>query len=450
MGDACQVLIVDDEPFNLDALAQQLESVGLVVIGAANGQEALRKLSYDFPGILITDVKMPRMDGLELMQRAQEIDPDLPVILVTAYGDVPMAVEAMHQGAYDFIEKPIDVERLHRKVARALRERAQVLEIRALRAELLARSGIEAKILGGSPLMAELRKTIANVADTDATVVIRGETGSGKELVARSLHELSRRSVHRFVPVNCAAMPESLFESELFGHEAGAFTGAAKRRLGKFEYAHRGILFLDEIESMPLGLQVKLLRVLQERVIERLGSNEPVPVDFRLVVATQVDLEALVQQGAFRPDLYYRLDVARVHIPALRERREDIPLLFEAFLQELAARHGRHVPVISREDLHDLMAHAWPGNVRELRNIAERQVLGLRRQAGTMAELVAASKQPVPALFEQLTAFERCVIEQELIKHKGNMQATGQALGLPVRTLNDRMRKHGLVRKDYM
>jgi two-component system C4-dicarboxylate transport response regulator DctD len=446
---ASTILVVDDDPTNRDLMAQQLAGIGGEVMTAGDGKVALEKLRSGFPGAVVADVKMPRMNGLELLRHAREVDPDLPVILVTGHADVAMAVQAMRDGAYDFIERPYDAERLRDMAGRALRARSLVLDNRSLRAELQAKAGPDSRLLGNSAPMDELRQTIAVVADTDANVLIFGETGTGKELVARSLHDLSRRSRQRFVPVNCAALPESLFESELFGYEAGAFTGAAKRRIGKLEHAHGGTLFLDEIDSLPLGLQAKLLRVVQEREIERLGSNEQVATDFRAVAATQVDLKKAVEAGAFRPDLFYRLDVAEIRIPPLRDRREDIPLLFQAFTHQLAARHDREPPQPSRDDLHALMTHSWPGNVRELRNVAERYVLGLHRD-GALARIVHEPEGRMHGLDEQIDAFERCILEQELARHKGSMQAAAASLGLPVRTLNDRMRRHGLSRKAYL
>ncbi len=312
---ATKILIVDDEPFNLDLLSQELAAIGSELLTATDGQEALQQIDYGFPGIVVSDIRMPNIDGLDLMAHAQRIDPDLPVILVSAHGDIAMAVQAMHDGAYDFLERPYETDRLREMAARALRQRSLVLDNRALRAELRAKSGLDAKLLGSSSPMQEVRRIIARVADTGANVLIRGETGTGKELVARGVHDLSGRHQRRFVPINCAATPEALFESELFGHEAGAFTGAAKRRIGRFEYAHEGTLFLDEIESMPLGVQVKLLRVLQERKIERLGSNQQIAVDFRVVAATQIDLQHAVSEGLFRQDLYFRLNVAEIHVP---------------------------------------------------------------------------------------------------------------------------------------
>ncbi len=446
--DGASVLIVDDDPVNLDLLDQQLVGLGATILTAQDGNAALRQLRPDFPGIVVTDLKMPHVDGLELLRHSRERDPDLPVIIVTGHGDIAIAVQAIRDGAYDFIERPYDADRLREMVSRALSARALVLENRALRAELKAKAGLEARLLGGSPVMEDLRRSIARVADTNANVLIIGETGTGKELVARSLHDLGKRSRQRFVPVNCGALPETLFESELFGHEAGAFTGAAKRRIGRFEYAHHGTLFLDEIDSLPLAMQAKLLRVLQERQIERLGSNELISADFRTIAATQTDLKKAIETGAFRSDLFYRLDVAEIHVPALRERREDIPLLFQAFADELAAHHEREAPQLGREDLQALMAHSWPGNVRELRNVVERCVLGLHRMSEAMT--LPPLDGTAPGLHEQLDAFERCVLDQELNKRNGNIQAAADALGLPVRTLNDRMRRHGLIRKAYL
>jgi len=449
--DSASVLIVDDDPVNLDLLDQQLAGLGATILTAQGGDAALRQLRQlrpDFPGVVVTDLKMPHMDGLELLRRSRQDDPDLPLIIVTGHGDIAIAVQAIRDGAYDFIERPYDADRLREMVTRALNARALVLENRALRAELKAKTGLEARLLGGSPIMEDLRRSIAQIADTNANVLIIGETGTGKELVARSLHDLGKRSRQRFVPVNCGALPETLFESELFGHEASAFTGAAKRRIGRFEYAHHGTLFLDEIDSLPLAMQAKLLRVLQERQVERLGSNESISADFRTIAATQTDLKKAIETGAFRSDLFYRLDVAEIHVPALRDRREDIPLLFQAFADELAAHHERAAPKLGRGDLQALLAYSWPGNVRELRNVVERCVLGLHRMSEVLAGPPLDGK--VPGLSEQLDAFERCVLEQELSKRNGNIQAAADALGLPVRTLNDRMRRHGLTRKDYL
>lgn len=451
MNERPKILIVDDEPFNLDVLEQQLELLGYEFASVTNGEDALKEISQDFRGIIVTDIRMSPMSGFELMKQVLGVDPELPVILVSAYVDIPMAVQAMRDGAYDFIERPIkDPDRLHDIVSRAMKMRLLVLENRALRADLTAKSGIELRILGNTPSMAQLREDIANIADTNANVLIRGETSTGKELVARCLHDFSSRGKNPFVPVNCSSIPESIFESELFGHEPGAFTDAKKRRIGRLEHAHNGTLFLDEIESMPLNIQVKLLRALEERVIERLGSNDPVVVNFRVLAATKTDLKQAAEQGDFREDLYFRLNVAEIWIPPLRDRLEDVPLLFELFSRQFAAYYERETPDLSRDDLNDLLTHSWPGNVRELKNVVERFVLGLGGGNQRIASLIEARAMQPLSLSERVEGFEKCVIEQALAERKGNIQATMDALGAPRRTLNEKMRKYGLDRKDYV
>ncbi len=442
------IIFTDDEMAMRVAGQQWLTLAGFTVLTCESAEQALRHLRPDFPGIVVTDVRMPRMDGLTLLRKSLEEDPDLPVVLMTGHGDVAMAVQAMRDGAYDFLEKPFPPETLVDIVRRALEKRALVLENRSLRDRLKKKSGMETLLLGQSPVMVELRDLIADLADTAANVLILGETGVGKEQVARSLHSTGRRAGQPLVAINCAAMPETLFESELFGYEPGAFTGAGKRRIGKFEHAHRGTLFLDEIESMPLNLQVKLLRVLQERTVERLGSNTPIPVDFRLVAATKTDLLEACRRGIFREDLYYRLNVAEIFIPPLRKRREDIPLLFEHFTQVSAVAYEREAPDLGREDLQSLLAYPWPGNVRELKNTAERYVLGCGRRS--LAKLLSPSAAPPEQSFgDQVDAFERSLLVQELARQRGDIQAVLAALKLPRRTLNEKMRRFGITRKDF-
>ena len=455
MNKKSKILIVDDDPFSLDLLQQELERLGPEINTCTNGKDALDKITseaseHGFPGVLVTDIRMPHMDGLELMKRTMDLDPDLPVILITAYGDIPMAVQAMHDGAYDFIEKPIDPEKVIDAVKRGMEKRSLVLDNRMLRAELVSKSGLDTQIIGKSPLTIELRRHIANLADTHASVLILGETGTGKELVAQCLHDFGFRSKNNFVPVNCGAIPENIFESELFGHEEGAFTGATKRRIGKLEHAHKGTLFFDEIESMPRHLQVKLLRALEERVIERLGSNEQIPVDFRVVSATKADLMEAVRNGEFREDLYFRLNVAEIFVPPLRDRRDDIPLLFEFFAEKLSFRYKREVPRLSRKNLHELIMHSWPGNVRELKNVAERIVLGISSQISSVSEVIHPSIQYPLTLSEQVEVFEKHLIETSLSDNNGNIQDTIETLGIARRTLNEKMRKYGLDRKDYV
>jgi len=332
------------------------------------------------------------------------------------------------------------------RVQRALDRRTLVLENRNLRVELMANSALGPRIIGRSQEMCRLRATIARLADTGADVLVLGETGTGKELVARSLHEHSRRRDRNFVAVNCGAVPDTMIESELFGHEAGAFTGAKSRRIGKIEHAQGGTLFLDEIESMPLSAQVRLLRVLQERAIERLGSNQLRPIDFRVVAATKVDLLEAAGTGTFREDLYYRLNVVTLHIPPLRERRDDIPLLFHHFLLVAQDRFQCDAPFPDPAEVAHLLGYDWPGNVRELRNLTERYVLLGESFGWSLQELVAGAPRSLP---EQVECFEKSLITQALAASKGCIKDTMTALGIPRKTLYDKMQKYGLSKEDY-
>jgi two-component system C4-dicarboxylate transport response regulator DctD len=454
MSDSGHILIVDDDPKNIARIEQALAAIDCETVSAGDGEQALAAMArlsgpQGYPGIVITDMKMPVMDGLDFLERARAIDSDLPVILISAYGDVSSAVQAMKNGAYDFIERPFETELLRTRVMRALEKRSLVLENRRLKTELANRPGMAARIIGNSPPIQALRDEIANIASTDAGVLIHGETGTGKEVAARCLHEFSDRRQARFVAINCGALSENLIESELFGHEPGAFTDAKRRRIGLVEYAKGGTLFLDEIESMELSLQVKLLRMLQERVISRLGSNEEIKVDIRVIAATKIDLLEAAKRNEFREDVFYRLNVAELHIPPLNERREDIPLLFEHFSQELAARHQRDVPVLSRDDIQLLMAHDWRGNVRELRNIAERFVLQLGSRSGGLGPAMEGDGGKMQTLPAQMDAVEATFIGTALADNAGNIQATADALGIPRRTLNEKMRKYGLDRNDF-
>ncbi|WP_455384375.1 sigma-54-dependent transcriptional regulator [Acidihalobacter prosperus] len=450
MPDNAHVMFVDDELHIRIAAKQTLELAELSLTGYETAEAALKELGPEFAGVLVCDIRLPGMDGMEFLRRALEIDPELPVVLVTGHGDISMAVGAMHEGAYDFLEKPYAPERLTEVVRRALDKRALTLENRALRRELEEHNTPGPRIIGNSPAMQRLRGLIRQVADADADVLIFGETGTGKELVARSLHELSRRRTGNFVAVNCGAMPEQLMESELFGHEAGAFTGARGRRLGKLEHASGGTLFLDEIESMPAAMQVRLLRVLQERSLERLGSNQTVPLDLRVLAATKVDLREAADRGEFREDLYYRLNVVTLEIPPLRTRREDIPLLFQHFALVAGARFGRETSPLDAAQMPTLLAHPWPGNVRELRNAAERYVL-LGEELGFDIDRLmhAPTDRCAMSLREQVESFERSLIEQELRACGGNLSEATQALGIPRKTLHDKVRKYGLDRRQY-
>ncbi len=434
------VFVEDDMPVRL-SLTQTLELAGFQVQGCESAESALLHIAPGLMGIVISDVRLPGMDGLTLLTKVQELDPSIPVVLVTAHGEVTLAVQAMRSGAYDFIEKPYAPAHLVDVATRAMERRALGLEVQALRLQLQEKAGIEAALLGQSAVMQMLRRQVMNLAATSADVLIVGETGSGKELVARCLHEHSARRQRHFVAINCGGLPESLLESELFGHEAGAFTNASKRRVGKFEHAQGGTLLLDEIESMPLAFQVKLLRVLQERTVERLGSNDEIPVDVRVVAASKADLRALSAQQKFRGDLYYRLNVAVLNLPPLRERREDIPMLFEHFVGVAAVRHGREVPAAQGWPVHQLMAHDWPGNVRELRSAAERFVLGM----GEGCILPQMEEAAAVTLSQQLDQVEKVLIEQMLRKHRGRATPTSEALGIGKKTLYDKITRHGIV-----
>ncbi|ANY88010.1 MULTISPECIES: sigma-54-dependent transcriptional regulator [Pseudomonas] len=437
------VIVVDDEASIRTAVEQWLSLSGFSVQLFTRAEECLAQLPEHFPGVVISDVRMPGMDGLQLLERLQVLDPDLPVILLTGHGDVPMAVEAMRNGAYDFLEKPFTPQTLLSSLRRALEKRQLVLENRRLHQQADLKARLENTLLGMSQGLQSLRRQVLDLAGLPVNVLIRGETGSGKERVARCLHDFGPRADKPFVALNCAAIPEALFEAELFGHESGAFTGAQGKRIGKLEYANGGTVFLDEIESMPLAQQAKLLRVIQEQKLERLGANQSISVDLRIIAATKPDLLEEARAGRFREDLAYRLNVAELRLAPLRERREDIPLLFEHFARAAAERLGRTAPPVSGGQLAQLLAHDWPGNVRELANAAERHALGLGAPRG---EANAAGQ----SLAGQMEAFEAQCLRAALRQYKGEIKAVMEALQLPRRTLNEKMQRHGLAREDFL
>ena len=442
MNEALQVLIVEDDPDVLLGCVQALQLEDIPVAGVDSAEQAWRRIGRDFPGVIVSDIRLPGMDGMALLAEVRAVDPDLPVVLITGHGDVSLAVQAMKNGAHDFIEKPFSPDYLVEVVRRALDKRRLTLEVRRLRARLEGRDQLEVRLIGRSASMARVRQLVLDLGNSAADILIEGETGTGKELVARSLHEAGPRRAGNFVAINCGGLPEALFESEIFGHEAGAFTGAGKRRIGKIEHASGGTLFLDEIESMPMGMQIKLLRVLQERTLERLGSNTTVAVDCRVIAATKADLKQLADLGRFRADLYYRLNVATLPLPPLRERREHISLLFEHFLLQGAARHQRAVPDMDAAQRNRLMAHDWPGNVRELRNVAERCVLGIAAGFPPFASQADAGLQP---LQDQVAAFERALIVDALARNGNSLARAAEALGLAKTTLHDKIRKYRLA-----
>ncbi|QVM91677.1 sigma-54-dependent Fis family transcriptional regulator [Pseudomonas entomophila] len=442
-----QVILVDDDPHLRQALSQTLDLAGLKVVPLADAQGLAARIEADWPGVVVSDIRMPGIDGLQLLEQLHARDSELPVLLITGHGDVPLAVQAMRAGAYDFLEKPFATDALLDSVRRALALRRLVLDNRSLRLALSDRQQLATRLVGQSAGMQRLREQIGALAGTRADVLILGETGAGKEVVARALHDLSSRRDGPFVAINAGALAESVVESELFGHEPGAFTGAQKRRIGKFEFANGGTLFLDEIESMSLDVQVKLLRLLQERVVERLGGNQLIPLDIRIIAATKEDLRQAADQGRFRADLYYRLNVAPLRIPALRERGDDILVLFQHFADAASERHGLPPHSLQPAQRALLLRHDWPGNVRELQNAAERFALGLELALDGQAPPGPHDVQVSVStgnLSEQVEQFERSLIAAELTQPHGSMRSLAEALGIPRKTLHDKLRKHGL------
>ena len=440
------ILFVDDEEHLRMAAEQTLHLEDLEVACFPEAASALGRVAREFPGILVTDIRMPGMDGLELMAKALEIDPEFPVILVTGHGDVELAVQSMRDGAYDFLEKPYAPSRLVSSVQRALDKRRLTLENRALRRQVGGRDVIEARLTGRSEPMVKLRGQVRAIAATDADVLIQGATGTGKEVTARALHRASLRSQKPFVHINCAALPADLIESELFGHEAGAFAGAVRARYGKFEHARGGTVFLDEIESMSQPVQAKLLHAIQNRSVTRLGSNDPISLDVRFVAASKQNLEQAAGRGEFRSDLLYRLNVVTIRMPDLEDRREDIPRLFSHLVTEAAARYKRPTPDIPGAVLIAVSARVWPGNVRELRNAADRFALGLDLDLGATATPQMAADQ---SLADHMAEHEKAMIVASLTAHDGSLKDTYEALGLSRKALYEKMQKHGLSKDAF-
>ncbi|MEM7633137.1 MAG: sigma-54 dependent transcriptional regulator [Pseudomonadota bacterium] len=436
------VIFVDDEEHLRISAAQTFELAGLSAQCFGNAADALEQVSRSYAGVVVSDIRMPNMDGSELLHRLLEIDFELPVLLVTGHGDVKLAVSSMQQGAYDFIEKPFAPDYLVASVRRALEKRRLTLENRHLRTKVTQRDKLETRLTGRTPVMIALRKAIRSIASTDLDVQITGETGVGKEVVARALHDLSPRADGPFVAINCGALSLDQVESELFGHHAGAFAGAIRTRIGKLEHGRRGTIFLDEIESMPLDLQVKLLRVLEERSITPLGSNEVVELDVRFLSASKENLQMAVEKGTFRQDLYFRLTTSMLNIPSLRERRDDIPRLFIQLANEAARRYRREFADIPSHYLLELSNRDWPGNVRELRNEADRFVLGVDKVDEDTAEQAT--------LAQRMAAHERAIVSSELSAHNGVLKETYEALGISRKSLYEKMQKHGLNRRGFM
>ena len=443
------VLIVDDEDMVRTALEQWLRLSGFDTATASNAEEALAAIDDRHPHIVLTDVRMPGLSGMDLLRSIAERGLPTEVILITGHGDVPMAVEAMRAGAFDFLQKPYVPDQLVHSISRAAEQARLKRELADLRRKLDGGANeLSTRLVGASRVMEDLRRSVLELASIPADIILLGETGTGKEVVARCLHDFSPRAKGPFVAVNCAAIPAELIESELFGHEAGSFTGASGQRVGKFEFANGGTLLLDEIESMPMLAQAKVLRVIQERVVERLGSNKQVPLDLRIVAASKVDLNAESQAGRFRADLYYRLNMATLNLPPLRDRGDDCVILFHHFLGEASRRFGRPAPTLHPADLSALLSHTWPGNVRELKAAADRFALGLGATGRSIGDILG-QRLPSPSgesLAERLAAYERHLIETELDRNNDSIAATAEALQVPRRTLSEKMTRLGVRR----
>jgi two-component system NtrC family response regulator len=449
-----RLLVVDDEEPQREMLAGILGRAGFDVTTAADGAQALQRLAQESFDLLLTDQRMPNMDGLKLLEQAQRMEPRLPVVLMTAYGTVSTAVAAMKRGAADYLTKPFERDELLLVVGKAIRQRRLEDEVVSLRGVLKERSSL-GNIIGASAPMQEVFSLIERVSFADVPVLITGESGTGKELVARAIHERSGRSSGSFVALNCGAVPEGLLESEFFGHERGAFTGAVRAHAGRFEQADGGTLFLDEIGTMRVDMQAKLLRAIQENEIQRLGSAQTKKVDVRILAATSLDLDEAIREKSFREDLFYRLSVVPIHLPPLRERREDIPLLVQHFLKSAARKFGREVPRIQADAMERLQTHAWRGNIRELENCIERLLIlsrgeqlgledlpeGLRNGAEAAG---GANGFRLPPEGVRLADLESHLIRQALDRSGGNLRGAARLLGISYKTLQYRIRKHGL------
>jgi len=457
-----RILVVDDEPDMVENCTRILRRAGYRVLATTDPERALAMVESERPDVLLTDLKMQPLDGMELMRRAHEIDPTLPIIMITAFGSIESAVAAIKAGAFDYLPKNFSVDELTVDVERALRQRALGVENRNLRAQLAVALGLE-NVIGRSPAMAQVFELVKKAARSEANILVLGESGTGKELIARAIHANSPRAPHAFIPVDCAALPENLLESELFGHEKGAFTGAIRTKPGLMELADGGTLFLDEIGELPMGLQSKLLRVLQERQIRRVGGTELVNVNTRVVSATNRDIRDAIVKGQFREELYYRINVIEIRLPPLRERAGDIPLLIHAFLR----RYGQgRVQSCDPEAMKALEAYRWPGNVRELQNVIERACALADGDAIVRADLpehvlgsdgvgnapplpaginVDASAVPLKDAKEQwMGVLEATYLRQLLERHDGNISAAAKTAGIDRKTFHRLVTKHGI------
>ncbi|HEU5188632.1 MAG TPA: sigma-54 dependent transcriptional regulator [Methylomirabilota bacterium] len=443
-----RILVVDDEPIQLELVGGFLERQGFEVATAAGGRTAMARFKQEPFDLVLTDQRMSDVSGLELLEAVRAASPDTAVVIMTAYGTIETAVSAVKAGAADYLAKPLNLDELLHRIHQIQDRRRLITENRELRAALAERHRVEG-IIGESGAMQEVLSVVRRVAPSDATVLIRGESGTGKELIAKALHYASPRAAAALVKVNCAALAESLLEAELFGHEKGAFTGAVAARKGRFELADGGSLFLDEIGDLPPHLQVKLLRVLQEREFERVGSSRPIKVDVRLLAATHRNLESLVRQGQFRDDLYYRINVVTIQLPPLRERREDLSLLIDHFVRAFAEKNGKSIRGLTREAQEALLRYDYPGNVRELENLIERAVVLTRDDVIGLADLPliidaqTAEAEGGAGLVAAVEGLERRMIKEALAKANGIQTRAAELLGIGERVLRYKLKKYG-------
>ncbi|MFO1022219.1 MAG: sigma-54 dependent transcriptional regulator [Planctomycetales bacterium] len=461
MSAQIRVLIVDDDEQHADAVAESLNRVGYDCTVAPSGSKGASLIESESFDVIITDLRMEDFDGLDILRKAKEELPDAEVILLTGHGSINSAVTAMQHGAYTYLTKPLDIKELRTAVDKASARLRLMRQNADLRRRLDEKFGYEG-VIGNSPQMLRIMTQLQQIAPTDSTVLITGENGTGKDLCARAIHQNSRRKSKPFVPLNISALSVGILESELFGHEPGAFTGAVGRRIGKFEYANGGTLFLDEVGEMPMDTQIKLLRVLEDGKITRVGANEPISVNVRLVAATNADLKEMVEKGTFRKDLYYRLNVVNIHLPPLRERRGDIPLLIDHFLKEMAARHGKTVEGISKGARQALMAYDWPGNIRQLRNAVERMIVvdldgildvsDLPEEIAPLGNEKDESPQVVSGHVAGLDSLigkpfdevEKYYIQRALELTGGRREEAATLLGIGERTLYRKIKEYGL------
>ncbi len=447
------VLVIDDKPNIREVLSGILSEEGYKVKTCGNAEEALENIGEILPDIVVTDLKMPKLDGLELMKGIRDIDCNIPVILITAYGTVSSAVQAIKEGAYDYLTKPIDYDRLKILIKRALNERRISEENIYLKQELEEKYSLDNNVIGKSNVMRKVFNLVNTVASSSSNILILGESGTGKELIARAIYYGSLRKDKQLVVVDCSALPEGLLESELFGHEKGAFTGAVDKKRGRIELANRGTLFLDEIGEMTPKIQAKLLRVLQEKLFVRVGGLKPIEVDFRLIASTNLDLKKEIKEGSFRSDLYYRLNVITIKIPPLRERKEDIPLLIDFFLRKFCTQEGNSVKPVTPEVMDCLINYDWPGNVRELENCIERLVVVCKSDLIKLEYLTEEfivkdyGKKPFIVLNENysLSEIEKQVVIKTLEKANWNKSLAAKLLNIDRKALYNRIKKYNIT-----